>query len=525
MEPERRQVTVLFTDMVDFTTFSERSGEEAAFTLMRTLENLMDDAVRDQGGVVEGFTGDGIMAVFGAPVAFEDAPLRACRAALSILKKLEAEGANIEAKHGVQPQLRIGLNTGVAVVGKVQRGMDAGVTVLGDTVNFAARLQALAEPNSVWMSEAIHRLVQGMVETSSAGEHQIKGKSERQKVYRLHALRSGATRFGAAVSRGLSTFVGRERELEVLERGLDEARSKILVIDLVAEPGMGKSRLLHEFRQTVSKERAFILSGSCSPDGHQTPFLPFIEVVRGSFRVGAGEGEKDVAKKLDMGLTTLGLHSLRNLGLLLHLLGLKVPDGALTGLDGVLIGLRTRELLQQLLEARCRLLAVVMMIEDLHWIDSASEEVLGKITDSEKKLHLLVITTRRPEYSPPWLDGRNSDQIALGRSPPGKSAAWYRRGSGSCCARGAVRQVAEKAEGNPLFAEEIVSYLSERGIIRTAVDFDPNAVAAASAWERAKLADRANRPFRTKGPLQSSGSVGDRKTVRSRFARRRRRRD
>ena len=128
------------------------------------------------------------------------------------------------------------------------------------------------------------------------------------------------------MSRGLSAFVGREHELEVLERGLAEARSQLRVIDIVAEPGMGKSRLLHEFRQRIGKERAFVLSGSCSPDGQQTPFLPFIEVVRGSFRVSAGEAEKDVAQKLEMGLTALGLHSTRNLGLLLHLLGLKVPE-------------------------------------------------------------------------------------------------------------------------------------------------------------------------------------------------------
>ena len=224
----------------------------------------------------------------------------------------------------------------------------------------------------------------------------------------------------------------------MLERALDEARSQLRVVDLVAEPGMGKSRLLHEFRQRIGKERAFILSGSCSPDGQQTPFLPFIEVVRGSFRVSAGEAEKDVAQKLEMGLTALGLHSTRNLGLLLHLLGLKVPDGALTGLDGVLIGLRTRELLQQLLEARCRLSPVVMMIEDLHWIDSASEELLGKIIDSEAKLQ-----TSAPHDAPPGIRAalarpRGCHQVASGtasdrrHSPPDTGAA---RGRGS--ARGA----------------------------------------------------------------------------------------
>jgi hypothetical protein len=370
--------------------------------------------------VAQSFTGDGIMAVFGAPVAFEDAPLRACRAALAILQRLNTAGPDLEVKHGVKPQLRIGLNTGAAVVGKVQEGAEAQITVLGDTVNFASRLQALAEPDSIFLGEAMHRLVQGMIEASFVGEQTIKGKSEPQKVYRLDAIRVGATRFEAAMSRGLSVFVGREHELEVLDRSLDEARSQLRVIDIAAEPGMGKSRLLHEFRQSIGKDRAFALSGSCSPDGQQTPFLPFIEVIRGSFRVRAGEAEKDVTQKLETGLTALGLHSLRNLGLLLHLLGLKVRDDALAGLDGVLIGLRTRELLQQLLEARCGLSPVVMVIEDVHWIDSVSEELLNKIIHSEAKLRLLVLTTCRSEYSPPWLDRSVVTKLRLEALPTGR---------------------------------------------------------------------------------------------------------
>jgi class 3 adenylate cyclase len=155
------------------------------------------------------------MAVFGVRVALEDAPLRACRAALGILQRLKETGPDLEAKHGVRPQLRIGLNTGASVVGKVEESADAGVTVLGDTVNFAARLQTLAEPDTIFLSEATHRIVQGMVDANYAGEHTIKGKTEPQKVYRLDAVRSGATRFDAAISHGLGGFVGRERELEL----------------------------------------------------------------------------------------------------------------------------------------------------------------------------------------------------------------------------------------------------------------------------------------------------------------------
>ena len=514
MEPERRQVTVLFTDMVGFTSFSERSGEEAAFTLMRSLWKLMAEAVREHGGVVQDFTGDGIMAVFGAPVAFEDGPLRACRAALSILQRLKAAGPDLEAKHGVRPQMRIGLNTGAAVVGKVEDRGDGGGAVLGDTVNFAARLQSIAEPNSAFMSEAMHRLVQGLVDASFAGEHTIKGKSEPQNVYRLNAVRQGATRFDAVVSRGLSAFVGREHELEVLERGLDKARSELCVIDLAAEPGMGKSRLLHEFRQRVGKERAFVLSGNGSPDGQQTPFLPFIEVVRRSFRVSAGEAENEIVQKLEMGLTTLGLHSARNLGLLLHLLGLKVPDGALTGLDGLLVGLRTRELFQALLEARCRLSPVVMVIEDLHWIDSVSEEVLGKIVGSEVKLRLLVLTTRRPEYAPPWLDRSVVTKLPLEPLPIGDIRHLVQARLGvEALPEALAREVTEKAEGNPLFAEEMVSYLTERGIVRInggKLEFDANAVAAAlPASVQSLLTARVDRLIgKDRALLQAAAVIG-----------------
>jgi class 3 adenylate cyclase len=514
MEAERRQVTVLFADMVGFTSFSERSGEEAAYTLMRSLSKLMDEAVRGQGGIVQSFTGDGIMAVFGAPVAFEDAPLRACRAALAILQGVKTARPDLEMRCGVGPQLRIGLNSGAAVVGKVQEGAEAQITVLGDTVNFASRLQALAEPDSVCLSEATRRLVQGMVEVSFVGEQTIKGKSERQKVYRLDGVRSGATRFDAAVTRGLSVFVGREHELEVLDRELDEARSRLRVIDFAAEPGMGKSRLLHEFQQRIGKDRAFVLSGSCSPDGQQTPFLSFIEVIRGSFRVRAGEAEKDVTQKLETGLTALGLHSLRNLGLLLHLLGLKVPNDALAGLDGVLIGLRTRELLQQLLEARCGLSPVIMVIEDLHWIDSASEELLNKITGSEARLRLLVLTTRRPEYSPPWLDRSVVTKLHLEALPAGDIRRLVQNRLGvEVLAETLARQVTEKAEGNPLFAEEIVSYLAERGIIHTPVEFDASALAAALSFERPELANCPRGSARAKRPCSYASRLRDRTTV------------
>ena len=222
MEAERRHVTVLFADMVGFTPFSERWGEEAAYSLMRSLSKLMGESVNEQGGIVESFTGDGIMAAFGA---LEDAPLRACRAAVTILERLKETGPDLEAKHGIRPEIRIGLNTGPAVIGEVGGYAPARSSFHGDTINFAARLQTLAEPGSAIMSETTHRLVQGMAESRFAGEHWIKGKAKPQRVFRLEAIRQSVARFESALSRGLTPYVGRSCELETLKQSLAEAGS------------------------------------------------------------------------------------------------------------------------------------------------------------------------------------------------------------------------------------------------------------------------------------------------------------
>lgn len=188
-EGERRSVTVLFADLVGFTAFSERSGEEAAYKVMQRIAKLLREAVQEHGGTVGSFTGDGIMAMFGVPQALEDAPLRACRAALLIQERLATRAADIETIHGLRPQLRIGINTGTAVVGRVDGEDGGGSTALGDAINLAARLQTLAEPTTVMLSEATYRLVEGMVESHFAGEREIKGKSEPQRIFQLNALR------------------------------------------------------------------------------------------------------------------------------------------------------------------------------------------------------------------------------------------------------------------------------------------------------------------------------------------------
>jgi class 3 adenylate cyclase/tetratricopeptide (TPR) repeat protein len=515
MEPERRQISVLFADIVGFTAFSERSGEEAAYSLVKSFTKMIDDHLRKEGGVVHGFTGDGVVGVFGAPIAFEDSPLRACRAALAILVHLKNSGAEFKEKHGVWPELRIGINAGPAVVGQIEASNYRTITVEGDTVNLAARLQALAEPNSVIISEATHRALQGMVEATFAGEYHIKGKANPQKVYRLQAIREDVTSFQIAITRGLSGFVGRERELEVLDRGLAHAAaSQLCVVDVSAEAGIGKSRLLHEFRQQIGKDRAFVLSGSCTFDAQKTAFRPFIEVVRRSFRINNVDSKKEIEQKLEMGLTTLALDSSQNLGLLLHLLGQTVPSGALTGLDGVLLGLRTRDLLSQLLEALCRLSLVVMVIEDLQWIDSASEDLLAAIVDNKASLRLLLVHSRRLEYVPHWLNRESTIQLELAPLSLDLICQLIQgRLAVATLPNKLIQLLNDKAEGNPLFAEEIVGFLAQRGALQSTagtLKFDPGtALETIPATIQSLLTARVDRlPTSDRALLQAASVIG-----------------
>jgi class 3 adenylate cyclase/tetratricopeptide (TPR) repeat protein len=449
--------------MAGFTAISERLGEEGTFSLMQSLSGLMAAAIREQGGTVKDFTGDGIMALFGVPVAQEDATLRACRAALAIQARLGAANDGIEAQHGVRPLMRIGLNAGPVVVGDMQ----GGTTALGDTVNLASRLQALAEPGSVLLSEAAYGAVEGLVEVTPGGEHQIKGKAETQKTWRLHAVHEGTARFARSISRGLTAYVGRRAELGVLDRHFDGIAEGPKAIDLAGEPGIGKSRLLHEFLIRVTRQRATILVGNCSPDAQQTPYFPFIQVVRDSFGIAVGESEANIAREFAAGLASLEQSSQQNLGLLLNLLGLKAPEGSLAGLDGTLIGLRTRDLLLLLLRQRCRRGPIVLVLEDLHWIDSVSEDLLDRIMDSTEKLPLLVIHTRRPEYRPPWATAEKTVELRLAPlSQADTSRIVQARLGVDALPKPLAQTVLDKAEGNALFAEELASFLIERGIVR-----------------------------------------------------------
>jgi len=481
-QSEHRQITVLMTDLVGFTAFVERTGEEAAFALVTQVSGLTTAAIHRHRGTVKNFTGDGILALFGTPTALEDGPLRACRAALEIQQRLAAAGDRIEAEVGHRPLLRVSLTTGPVVLGAVDSGESTGVTAHGDIVNLAARLQAEAAPGTVVMSEAMLRQVEGMVEAEPAGVFHFKGKSEQQPVHRLIAIKDHATRFDAAVARGLTSYIGRTSEMAVLEAQLKHLNS-VRVVDIVGDPGIGKSRLLYEFALRHASDSVLMLRGNCSADGHETPFLPFIEVLRNWFSLSSGEPETAILGKLEEGLKCLNCWSQQNLALLLNLLGLKAPGDALADLDGTLIGARTRDLLLRLIEEQSRRRIVVLMLEDLHWIDSASGDLLLQMVDREPASPLVILHTRRPEYAPAWA-GRPG-VIELPMAPLSSSEtlriAQFRFGVDDL-PEPLAQVIVEKAEGNALFTEEIASFLIERGTVRVTplgLGFDPRQIARA----------------------------------------------
>ena len=465
LDGERKQVTVLFADMKGYTPLAEALGEEGAYQLMEQVYAEMIPPVHDYEGTVQELTGDGILALFGAPVAIEDAPVRACRAALEIQSRMRALGAKLQAERGVRPQVRIGIHTGPVVVGTVGADLKMEFKAVGDTVNLAARLESMAEPGTILISEATGRLVEGYVESSFLGEREVKGKAEAQRVYRLERLKPGAVRFDASLRRGLTPLVGRRREVEALERCYHEARGgTVRVVNLVGEAGLGKSRLLHELRQQIEHDQVFLLQGHCTAYGRSTSFLPLIQVVRGAFRLGEQEGREEIARKLERGLELLGMSAEVTVPFVLNLLGHDPGPTAFQGLDGEIVGARTREILHEFLRARCKFSPVMLVVDDLHWTDTASEELLLRVVQTEERLPLLVLCAYRPDYRPPWADHPRVVELRIEPLAEEACLQLVQRQLGiETLSAELARLIVDTAAGNPLFAEELARYLAESG--------------------------------------------------------------
>ncbi|MDA8156670.1 MAG: AAA family ATPase [Actinomycetota bacterium] len=467
-EGQRRQVTAMFVDIKGYTPLSEQLGEEGIFHLMERIYGIMIAAVHEEGGAVQSLTGDGIYALFGAPVAIEEAPYRACRAALAIQKRITIFADGLASKQGIKPMARIGINTGPVVVCTMGTESRMEFTALGDTVNLASRLESIAEPGSIYISEATYNLAAPYIESGYIGQRAIKGKREPQKIYRLTGIRANAGRFDAQVDRGLTPLAGRTRELESIgEYFYAASQSRTILVQITGEPGVGKSRLLYELHKIFSAKKAFYLRANCTAVGRTASFLPFIEIIKTIFRINEGDTRGEVDVKLGLGIVQLGM-PLETKPYFLNLLGFTVQDGSLKGLDEKIIGDRTRKALAGLLIKRAAISSMVLAIEDLHWIDSASEELLHRIINEETGAPLLIICTARPQYTAPWPTGGNVLDLRLQPLSRQDTSQMVQAilGSGAEVAADINELIVSKTGGNPFFIEEMVRYILESGRLR-----------------------------------------------------------
>jgi class 3 adenylate cyclase/tetratricopeptide (TPR) repeat protein len=466
-EGERKQVTVLFVDVSGFTSLSERLDPEDVHRLMRRAFELMLDEVHRYEGTVNQFLGDGIMALFGAPIAHEDHARRAVHAALGIRAALTTLADDARQRLGVEFVVRQGLNTGLVVVGAIGNDLRMDYTAVGDTTNVAARLLNQAERGRVLVSESTHRLVEGHFEARALGQAALKGRTAPVPVWEIVAARAPRSRLDVASERGLTPYVGRTPELRALHDGLEAARGgRGQVIFVVGEPGVGKSRLLHEFRARLG-DAATWLEGAAISFGRSIAFHPVVDMLRRRLGIDEHDGEADIATKVEREVVGLG-HDLRDtVPYLRTLLSVDPGDAAVAAMDprrrrGEILA-ALRRLLVRLAEQR----PLVLVWEDAHWMDTATEEALHLVSDSVPTNRILQVLTYRPGYAHPFGERSYHTRIALGALSGDDSV----RMAASMLAApslppGLQEVLVRKAEGNPFFVEEVVKSLLEIGVLR-----------------------------------------------------------
>jgi len=457
LEGERKQVTVLFCDLANSTALAERLGPEHMHTLLNRFFALALDAVHRYEGTINQFLGDGFMALFGAPLAHEDHARRAVLAAVALQRALQEHHAELGEPYGVTCAFRMGLNTGLVVVGSIGNNLRMDYSAIGDTTNLAARLQQLAEPGTILVSDVTQRLVEGSVHLEALPPAQVKGKTELVIPYKVVGTRSQRSPLARRGDRVLSQFVGRERELAALAEALEQVESgQGQVIGIVAEAGGGKSRLLYEFRQRLVGRQVTYLEGRCLSYGHAMPYHPIIDLLRNNCGITDADGPETIVGKVRGALHEVGMDVEVSAPYLLQLLGVKEATKPLAVLTPEAIKTRTFETLRQMSLHGSQRRPLIFEIEDLHWCDNTSEDYLAGLVESIAGAAVLLLVTYRPGYRPPWIDKSYATQMALRHLVPQESVTVVRSMSQHhALPEPLERMIVEKAEGNPFFLEEL----------------------------------------------------------------------
>jgi class 3 adenylate cyclase/tetratricopeptide (TPR) repeat protein len=469
IEGERKQVTVMFCDLEGFTPLVERIGPEEAYAIMDEVYEILIHKVHDYEGTVNEMTGDGIMALFGAPIALEDAPQRAIRSAYSIHREMTAFSDKMkQEKEGIPPlKMRIGIHTGPVVVGTLGNDLRVEFKAVGDTVNLASRMEDLADPGATFVTEETFKLIEGFFRYESLGEKEVKGKEEPVQTYRVIGPSTRKTRFDISAERGLTPFVGREREIELLLDGFERVKTgRGQAFSIMSEAGVGKSRLLYEFIKAIANENVTILEGKCFSYSRGVTYHPIIDLFKSNFDISEDDEDDEIKNKVKRGLKQFDIDEASVLPYLLELLSVKD-----SGFDQIPISPEGRK--ERMIETMIRIplkgseiRPLIMVIEDIHWIDKSSEDALKYMFESLTGARILLIFTYRPDFVHTWGGRSYHNQVTLNRLSNRESLAMVNY----LLASGDIEQdleelILEKTEGIPFFIEEFVRSLRDLKVI------------------------------------------------------------
>jgi class 3 adenylate cyclase/tetratricopeptide (TPR) repeat protein len=468
LEGERKQVTVLFADLKgSMELLVDRDPEEARKLLDPVLERMME-AVHRYEGTVNQVMGDGIMALFGAPLAHEDHGVRACYAALRMQESVKRYADEVRRSQASEVHIRVGLNSGEVVVRAIGSDLHMDYTAVGQTTHLAARMEQLATPGSVRLTAETLRHAEGYVEVKPLGPIPVKGLPEPIEVYDLVGPGAVRSRLHAAVARGLTRFVGRDSELDQLAQALERAgHGHGQIVAVVGEPGVGKSRLYWEFTHSPPTKNWLLLESGSVSYGKATPYLPVIGLLRAYFQVEDRDTPRKIHEKITGRVMSLD-HALEPfLPALLGLLDVPVEDPQWERLDPPQRRLRTLEAVKHLLNRESHVQPLVVQIEDLHWIDAETQASLDNLVESLPGSRILLLLSYRPEYQHRWTNKAYYRQLRIDALPQDGADQLLQSLLGDDAQLQPLKRLLiRRTEGNPLFLEESVRALVETRALR-----------------------------------------------------------
>ena len=467
LEGERKQVTVLFADMKgSMELLADRDPEEARKFLDPVIEHMME-AVHHFEGTVNKVMGDGIMALFGAPLAHEDHAVRACYAALRMQESVRRHAEMVRRAEGVPIHIRIGLNSGAVVMRSIGNDLQMDYSAIGQTVHLASRMEQMAAPGTIMLAADSLRLVEGYVQVKPIGPVNVKGMAEPVEVYELAGAGVAKTRLQAATARGLTRFVGRDGEIEKLRQTLEHARAgRGQVVAIVGEPGVGKSRLFYEFTHSHRTADWLIVESGSVSYGKATPYLPLIDLLKAYFKIQDRDNQREIREKVTGKLLTLDEALKSTLPALLTLLDVTVDDDTWQGLEPAERRRRTLEAVKRVLLRESQVQPLLVVFEDLHWIDSETQAFLDSLIESVPTARFLLLVNYRPEYRHGWGSKTYYSQIRIDPLPPESAMEVLGALLGDDRALLPLKDLLiARTEGTPFFLEESVRTLIEINVL------------------------------------------------------------